>query len=133
MIGTPRHDRSIVSSYRQRTTSWMSISRFMIASVTGWVGTDDLPARTFHDQAVQLRLHLGHLRGDHLTQAGVVAQLLWCQATHQLLCLFDEFIQLSIGAYVERGEPLKELREVSDGRVPEDLAFAVLSSCQALA
>jgi len=64
-------------------------------------GADDLPPGALDDQAVEPGLDLGHLGSDLLPQTVVVAQVLRRDPADQFLGLFDEAVQLLIGADVE--------------------------------
>ena len=74
-----------------------------------------------HQQIIQHGLHLGQFAGHALPQHLVVSQRLGFDARDDLLALVDQFVELLVAADVELAEPVKELREVLDGRVAKHL------------
>ena len=48
-----------------------------------------------------------------------------------MLGLFDQSIELLVTADVEQAETLEKLREVGDGRVPEDFGLAIFLAREA--
>src|SRR5688572_27601420 len=65
-----------------------------------------------------------------LAEARVLAKLLRLDTADNLLGLGYEVVKLLIRADVEPLEPLKEIAEVRDRRVAEDLRFAVLLAAE---
>src|SRR5262245_18491961 len=101
MVSRPKTDRSMASSYRQRTTPWRSISSSMTLPISSKVGTNDLVAGTLHDQGFELIPHLGHVRRDQLAELIVVTQILGHHSLDQLLGLLHQLIQFLAGTQVE--------------------------------
>ena len=60
-----------------------------------------------------------------LTQAGIIAKLLRCNTSDDPLGVFDQRIQLLVGADIQLPKAVEEFRQVFDRRIPEDLGLAV--------
>jgi hypothetical protein len=79
-----------------------------------------------HQQPVEYRLHLAHLRGDVLPQSLVVTEVLRLHAPDDPPSLADKLIELLVGTDVQLAEPLEELAEVLDDAVSKDFRLAIL-------
>src|SRR5436305_346044 len=97
----------------------------MVPSVAERIQTHNLATRPIHHQAVELRLHLTHLRRQTLTQLVVVSQRLRRDALYQLLGLIDELIEFLVRPYIQPTETLEEIHQVRDRRVTEDPPFTI--------
>ena len=61
-----------------------------------------------------------------LPKAGIVTQGLWIDATDDPLGIGNQTVELLAGADIQVAEPLEELGEVLDTRIPEDLGLSII-------
>src|SRR5258708_5775940 len=96
----------------------------MAGSVARGNGSDNAPPGLIDQHAVNRGLHAAELGADLLAQASIVAQGLRLDALHHLASPLDEGVEVWVGPDTQLAKTLKELAEVIDGTVPEDLLLA---------
>ena len=87
---------------------------------------EDIPPGPIDQQSIQHRLHSGKLAGNLLAQRQIVSELLRLDTADNPLGLRNQAVQLLIGTDVEMTEPLEELLQVINRRVPKDFGLAIL-------
>ncbi len=92
---------------------------------------ENVPAGPIHEHFSDAGLNLLEVPGDHLPEPVGVSERLRLDARDRLLGLFDEGIQFRTAPYVEPPEPLEEVTQVLDSRIPKDLGLAVMEPRQA--
>src|SRR5690606_34828778 len=106
------------------------ISRFRWAGSQSASGSprlsDDVPAGPVNQQVIQGLLHVAELLAHLNPQIEILPQLLGLDAANDALGLFDQFIELLVGADIEPLERLEELSEIGDCHIPEHFGFATL-------
>src|SRR5579864_2732516 len=81
----------------------------------------DSPLGRHHDLRVDLFRDRRHRLRQLRPQRLVLAHVLCLDAGHQLLGVFDQLVQRAVARHRQRLEPVKELVEVLDCRIPKDL------------
>jgi hypothetical protein len=92
---------------------------------------DDVPARPINQQAITRRLDRRQLRADPLPQAIAFAELLRINTAHDLLGPIHQSVELIIRPNIELAKSVKELGQVSDCTISEDLGLAIVCTGQA--
>ena len=72
------------------------------------------------------------MRRNALPERPVVSQGLRLDAPHNSLGLGHQVVKLVVAPHVESAKPLKEVGQVLDGRVAEDLGLSVILAGQSL-
>ena len=81
----------------------------------------NVATRSIDEQIIESRLHAGQFLGNVVPSVDCFAQLPRLDASYQLLNAIDHIVQVRVRTDIELSKSLKELRQVRQGRIAEDL------------